>query len=427
MKVSKQSTSPTQVKLTIAAAAEDLEPIKQAVLSKLAKTVKLQGFREGKAPANLIEKQIDQNQLQTEFLDQAVNFMYVQAIGQEKLRPVKQPTVNITKFVPFSTLELTAEVETVGEITLPSYKNLKISRPKSAINDEQIEDTVKSLQGRLATRNVVTRAAKDGDEVTIDFKGVDAKTDEPIAGADGNDYPLTLGSGSFIPGFEEHLVGAKGGEENTFTITFPADYGVPALQKKKVTFTVTIKSVQELELPKLDAEFAAKIGPFKSVDELRKDIRRELEANANQEADRAYENELVQAVAQKAKVEIPDALVDEELDRIEEQERQNVLYRGQTWQEHLDEEGVTAEEHRKRNREGAELRVRSGLVLGEIADAEKISVSPEELEIRMQLLKGRYAQDEGMMAELDKPESRSDIMSRMLTEKTLDKLKQLQN
>ncbi|HEY1064226.1 MAG TPA: trigger factor [Candidatus Saccharimonadales bacterium] len=426
MQVTKETTSPTNVKLTVVADAAQLDAVKQAVLKRLSKNLKLQGFRPGKAPMNLVERSLDQNVLQTEFLEQAVNELYVDAIDQERVRPVAQPQVNIVKFVPYDTLEITAEVEAVGDITLPDYKKVLVAKKESKVTDKQVDEVIKDLQARAATREEVKRAAKKGDEVVIDFKGVDAKTKDAIAGADGKDYPLTLGSDTFIPGFEDNVIGMKPGDEKDFEITFPEDYGVKALQKKKVIFTVTAQKVQQLVEPAVDDKFAATVGPFKTADELRKDIRRELEAQAAQETERAYENDLMEALAKKTKVEIPKVLVDEEIERIEQQERQNVLYRGQTWQEHLDEEGVTEEEHREKNREGAELRVKSGLILGEIAEKEQIKVTPEELEIRMQLLKGRYAQDEQMQSELDKPENRRDILNRMMTEKTLDKLKSYQ-
>ena len=147
-----------------------------------------------------------------------------------------------------------------------------------------------------------------------------------------------------------------------------------------------------------------------------------MTAEKQQEADRAFDNELLEKIAAKTTVAIPKALIEQEIDRMEEEEKRNVVYRGQTWQEHLDAEGLTAEAHREKQREGAELRVKAGLVLGEIADKEKITVTPEELEIRIQLLKGQYP-DPAMQAELDKPENRRDINSRLLTEKTLDKLR----
>ncbi len=427
MQVTKQSTTPTNLTLTISADAAELETIKQHVLKDMAKNLRLPGFRPGKAPLNVVERSVDANQLQTTFLEHAVNDLYVKAIDEQKVRPVAQPSISITKFVPFTTLEISAEVESVGEVKLPDYTQLKVEKKLQKVTDKQVTEVLHDLQSRGAQREEVKRAAKLGDEAVIDFTGTDAKTKDPIAGAAGTEYPLELGSGNFIPGFEEEVVGLKAGDTKTFDITFPADYNVADLQKRKVTFAITVHKVQKLVAPTLDDAFAASIGPFKTIDELKKDIKRELEQQAQQESDRQYENDLVEAVAKKTKVTIPTALVDEEVERIEQQERQNVLYRGQTWQEHLDEEGVTEEEHKNRNREPAEMRVKAGLVLGEIAEAEKVTVTPEELEIRIQLLKGRYASDVQMQAELDKPENRRDIMSRLMTEKTLDKLKALQN
>src|SRR5690606_2381802 len=141
-----------------------------------------------------------------------------------------------------------------------------------------VEEVLDRLAVRDADKAEVQRAAKDGDEVWIDFKGVDAKTKEPVAGADGKDYPLALGSNTFIPGFEPELIGLKAGDEKTFPITFPKDYGVKALQSKKVEFTVTVKKVTEIQKPKLDDTFAAKVGPFKSIDDLKTDIKKQLTA-----------------------------------------------------------------------------------------------------------------------------------------------------
>lgn len=424
MQITSEQLTPTKIKLNITAAPAELDKVKQHVLKDLSRSVKVAGFREGKAPAHLIEKQVDQAALQSEFLDHVVNDLYVQAVQDQKLRPVGQPQVSITKFVPFSTVEFSAEVEVVGEVKLADYTKIKLAQKPVTVDAKDVDEVLDNLRTRGATKAAVTRAAKDGDEVTIDFKGTDAKTGDAIAGADGNDYPLTLGSKTFIPGFEEELVGLKTGGEKTFVITFPKDYGAKELQSRKVQFAVTVKEVQEVVKPKLDDTFAASVGPFKTVAELKADIKKQLKAEREQEAQRTYDNELLQKIAEKSDVAIPDALVEEEIDRIEEEEKRNTAYQGQTWQEHLDAEGVTAEEHRAKNRPGAELRVKAGLVLSEVAEKEKLTVTPEELEVRIQLLKGQYP-DPAMQAELDKSENRRDILSRMLTEKTLDKLRAL--
>jgi trigger factor len=424
MQVTKEQLNPTTIKLTINADQALLDSTKTHVLGDLSKNVKIAGFRPGKAPANLVEKQVDPAVLQSEFLDHVVNRLYVDAVQQEGIRPVAQPQVSVTKFVPFTELEITAEVEAVGEITLPDYTKIKVAKTPVSVTAKDVDEIISNLRARGATKVDVTRAAKLGDEVTIDFTGTDAKTKEPIAGADGTDYPLQLGSKTFIPGFEEEVVGLKAGGEKSFMITFPADYGAAELQNRKVNFAITAKAVKELQEPKLDDAFAASVGPFKTVAELKADIKKQLIVERQQEADRSYDNQVLEKIANKSTIAIPQTLVEEEIDRIEEEEKRNTVYRGQTWQEHLDAEGLTAEQHREKQRAGAELRVKAGLVLSEISAREKITVSPEELEIRVQLLKGQY-QDPAMLAELDKPENRRDVLSRMLTEKTLDTLRSI--
>jgi trigger factor len=422
MQVTRTNSEPSTVKLSIKADKAELDTVKQHVLRELSAEIKVPGFRPGKAPAAMVEKHIDQNTFQAEFMNHAINDLYVAAIDQEKVRPVAQPKVEVSKFVPFTTLEFTAEVEAVGDIKLPNYKTIKLAPKPVSVTAKDVNEVLDNLRQRGAAKNDVTRAAKTGDEVVIDFKGSDAETKEPIDGTDGQDYPLVLGSKSFIPGFEEELVGLKAGGQKTFTVTFPKDYGAKSLQNRKVAFAVTVKQVREVKPAALDDAFAASIGPFKTLAELKADVKKQLKAEKQQEADRAYDGELIEKIAAKTTVSIPKQLVEDEIDRMEEEEKRNLVYRGQTWQEHLDEEGVTAEAHRERQREGAEMRIKAGLVLGAISDKENITVTPEELEIRIQLLKGQYP-DATMQAELDKPENRRDIHSRLMTEKTLDKLR----
>ena len=421
MQITRKNLSDTSVQLTVIASSEQLDKTKELVLKQLAKGIKLQGFRQGKAPLNLVEKSVDQQTLQSEFINEAVNRLFFEASEQEKLRAATQPKVDIKKFVPFSTLELEITVEVVGEITLPDYKKIQVTKKEVKVTDKDIDAVLENLKNREATKKEVTRAAKDGDEVTIDFAGVDAKTKEPIQGADGKDYPLGIGSNSFIPGFEPELIGMKTGEEKTFDITFPKDYNVAALQNKKVTFTVTAKQIHELVKPEITDDLAAKIGPFKNVAELKEDIKKQLGAEQETQVQREFENEIIEAIIKDTKIALPDSLIEEQIDAMEDEERQNLSYRGQTWEQHLADEGITAEAHRNKNRETAEKRVKAGVVLSEIAEVEKINVLPDELDIRMQLLRGQYP-DPQMQAELDKPEGRRNILSRMITEKTVQKL-----
>jgi len=421
MQITKNNISPTKVELAITADQEFLDKVKDHVLGDFAKNMSLSGFRKGHAPKNLVEKNADPSALQSQFLDHAVNDLYAQALVDEKLRPAAQPEVNITKFVPFSTLEFKATVEVVGKITLPDYKAIRMTKKVEPTTEKDIDAVIEDLRNRDGAKQDVTRAAKEGDEVVIDFKGVDAKTKTAIANADGSDYPIVIGSGSFIPGFEPELIGLKPGEEKIFTITFPKDYGAEELQNKKVEFTVTVKTIQKVTLPKLDDSFAGKVGPFRTLKELRADVEKQLKVEKDNQAQRNLENDLLAEVAENTKADIPKVLIDEEIDRIEEEEKRNLIYRGQTWQEHLTAENKTAEQHHEGLREGAEARVKTGLALGEIAEAEGISYTQEELDSRITALKSQY-NDKQMRSELDKPDNRRELGARLVTEKTIAKM-----
>lgn len=420
MQLTRKNTSLTKVSLVIKADTTDLAPIKNHVLSHFAANVKVPGFRTGTAPLALLEKQVDQRALTDEFLEHALNQLYSAAIDQEKLRPASKPVVNLKKFVPFSNLEFAADLEIIGQIKVPDYKKITLAKKNAEVTAADIDSVIKSLQQRLAERKEIDRPAQKGDEVTIDFTGKD-KAKQPVPGADGKDFPLILGSSTFIPGFEDKLIGAKAGDKKDFTITFPKDYGAVGLRGKPIAFSVTVKKVSEVVELKVDNDFALKAGQLKTVSELKADIKKQLQVEKRNTADREYENELVKKIVDKSSVEIPEALINERVESAEEQEKRDLMNRGQTWQEHLKLEGVTEKQHRARQRPEAETGIKGGLVLSEIAERENIEVTPEELEIRIQILKGQY-QDSAMQAELDKPENQRDIAGRLMTEKTVARL-----
>jgi trigger factor len=422
MKVASCKQSETAVTLNVVASTAEMDSLKKHVLSHYAHSVKLPGFRAGKAPLALIEKNVDPQVLQSEFLEEAITQMYQQAVAEQKLRVVEKPEIAIKKFVPYTTLEFEATVPVIGDIKLPDYKKITQKKTVVTITDKEVDKVLSSLAKRAAKRMTVARAAKAGDEVVIDFKGTDSKG-QSIQGADGKSYPLLLGSDAFIPGFEKNVIGMKPKEQKTFTIPFPKDYGVKALASKKVTFEVTVQTVHELEEPTLNDSFAAQAGPFKSLKELKQDIRRQVGAEQQAEADRQDESELVKKITDRSSVSIPDVLIDNTVDSMVRELQQNLVYRGQTFTEFLAAEKMTDEAYRKSLRPQATNRVKASLVLAEIAEREKLDVSLEELEARIQLLMGQY-QDTAMQAELDKPENRENVASRILTDKVLTVLKE---
>ncbi len=410
----------TEAVVTVIATEDELQAIKKHVLGHYQGRIKVPGFRSNNIPPAILEKNIDPNALQTDFLEEGIQQLFSQAVEAHKLRPVGQPEINISKFVPYTTLEFEAKLPVIGEVKLADYKKIKKAHPEVKLTAADVNEVLESLRVRAAEHVDVDRAAKADDQVWIDFKGTNAEG-EPVNGADGRDYPLVLGSNTFIPGFEDNVIGMKANQEKTFTLTFPKDYGVKTLANKKVTFAVTVTKVQEVKKPKLDDTFASTVGPFKDLAELKADIKKQVSLERQREADAQYQSELVEEIAKKSSLDVPKILVDNQIDRMEQDERQNLMYRGQTWEDHLKEEGVTAEEHREQKREQAELRVKASLILAEIAEAEGLGVTEDELDVRMQILKQQY-QDPQMQAELAKPETRRDIASRILTEKTLDKL-----
>lgn len=420
MHIQRTDESPTAIKLVISAQEPDLMPIKQEVVKRLGKNVKLPGFRAGTAPEALIEKNIDQALLQGDFLDEAMTKLYAQATKQENVRPVTRPEVTVKKFVPFTELEYEVKTNIIGEIKLPDYTKIKVVKAAVNVTDKEIEDVLKSLQTRMAEKKTVDRPAKKHDEVLIDFTGVD-NNDQPIPGADGKDYPLTLGSNNFIPGFEDSLIGTKTDQEKSFDLTFPKDYGVSSLANKKVTFKVKVNKVNELIEPALDDNFAAKVGPFKSLDELKGDIKKQLTQEAERQSSIKQQDELLKTVTDKSKVEMPQAIIDQQVIYNIDELRRNLVQRGQTYEEYLKLEGKTEEELKKELEPQAQEQIKASLVLAEIAEKEQMSIQPDELKIRIAQLKGQY-NDPAMQAELDKPENQRDIASRMLSEKVINLL-----
>lgn len=417
MQVKRTNSSETDIKLTIVASDKELSAIKQQVLSRLRSKVKIAGFRSGKAPLELVEKHLDSSTVQSEFIDESINQLYVQAIGSEKLRPISNPQVNIIKFVPFTTLEFEANISVIGEIELPDYKKIKKKLESTKISADEVKEVLSSLAERSASKEDVKTAAKLGDEVTINFSGKDSK-EKPVSGTDGKEYPLVLGSNSFIPGFEDGLVGLKAGDKKDLPLTFPKDYHAKEMAGKKVTFSTEVLKVQKLTTPKIDDEFAKTLGPFKNLDELKTDIKKQLQVERDKDSRKRYENELIEQLASKTKVALPKAIVDDQMNWIESQEKQNLAYQGQTWEEHLKAEKVTAEEHLEQKRPEAEKGVKASLMLSKVAEIEGLEVTSEELETHLALLSGQYS-DKAMQAELDNPENQREISGRLLTNKTI--------
>ena len=420
MDYTSKDLSKTKKQLTIKLDADSLKLAKNQAIKHLAKSAKVPGFRQGKVPANVAEKHLDPMQLANETLELAINTAVSDIIEKDDLRVLDRPSVDIKNFEPYSALEFTADVEVLAPIKLGNYKKLTTKKDNPKVEKSEIDEVIGRIQEGFADKSEVKRAAKNDDEVIIDFEGRNKKG-ELIDGAAGQDYPLKLGSGSFIPGFEEKIVGHKAGEEFDIDVTFPDDYHAEHLKSAKVTFKINLKKVQDVKLPELDDELAKKSGPFETAEDLKADIERELLVQKEREIDNKYKDELLAEVAKNSEVPLADVLVHDQIHAIERDMMQNLMYRGMTLDQYVKTQGFKDEQdwRDKELKPAAEQRVIAGLVLAELSKELEIEVSQEDLEAE---LDKRKAEMPTMADQLDSPDARRDLANRVMTEKTLDKL-----
>ena len=425
MKTSIKNLSDTKVQLTITLDAEALAIAEQVATVKLARNVKVAGFRKGKTPLAIATKNIDPAVLQEDVLDNAISKAVSEAFIESKLQVLDRPMVEVKKFVPGETLEFTAEVEILPKVKLGNYKKLKVTTEKIDIKDKDMNEVIDRIRQGFAEKKEVKRAAKNGDETIIDFVG--KKDGIAFDGGTGSDYPLTLGSNQFVPGFEEGIIGHSAGDVFDIELTFPADYGSADLKGAKVTFTTTLKAVKEVALPELTDEFAAKSGPFKTVDELKADIKRELTTQKERENNEKLKDDLVKQLVAISDVPAPAILIEDQSKSIEQDFVNNLAYQGITLDQYLDNKGFESKEKWIENevKEVAEKRVKAGLVLAELSKVEKIEASTAELDAHVETYRQQYAKNPEALKQFEQPEVRRDIANRLLTEKTVDRLVEL--
>lgn len=423
MQVTRTDISETKVKLSIVLGIEELVHAKQHELQEQSKNVKVAGFRAGKAPLSAVEKQLDQNQLHASIINHAINDFYGQALTEQKLRTLNQPEVEVGKFVPYTELEFTALVEVMPKIKLGDYTKIKKTLKKVTVTPKEVDEVLENLRSKSAVKKDSETAAKLGDDVIIDFTGKD-KNGKTVSGASGKDYSLNLGSKSFIPGFEEGLVGVKKGDKKEIPLTFPKDYHAKALAGTNVTFSVTVKNVQVSTAPKLDDSFAASVGPFTTVAELKKDIKTQLVEQKELEESNRVKDSIVEDLVKKSTLVLPEVLVNDQISMLEHDFNQNLVYRGITMPEYLELEGFKDADawKEKELRPQAERRVSVGMVLAEVAEKENLAVSEEEVATRISIYKQQYQQS---AEQFDQPEMQREVASRILTEKTVDRLYEL--
>jgi len=425
MKTTVKKLSDTNVCLTITLGADELNAAEQVALAKMARDLKVPGFRKGKVPVSVAAKHVNPMALQEQVLDNALSKAVAEAFMNEKLQALERPSVEVKKFVPNQEVEFTAEATVVPPVKLGDYKKLKAKAQTVKVEAKDVDEIIERMQQNFVDKTEVKRAAQEGDEVIIDFVG--KKDGVAFDGGSAKDFALKLGGGQFIPGFEEGVVGHKAGETFDLDLEFPKDYHAENLAGAKVVFSVTLHKVNELKLPELNDEFAAKCGPFTDVKELKADIKREITAQKEREAKEKLKDELVAELADSSKVALPELLIDDQLRSIEQDLMQNLSYRGLTMDSYLKTQGFKdkADWQKKEARPAAEKRVKAGLVLAELSKELGVEVSREELDRQISTFKQQYGKDAKLAARFDDPNVHRDIANRMITDKTIDKLVEL--
>jgi trigger factor len=425
MKSSVKNISDTKVVITITLDAKSLADAEQVALAKLARDVKVPGFRKGKTPIAVAAKNVDPEILQEHTMNNAISKAVAEAFTENKVQALDRPAVEVLKFVPGEMMEFTAEAEILPVVKLGEYKKLKVKIEKATVKDSEVDETIDRIRKGMAEKKEVMRAAKLGDETVIDFVG--KKDGVAFDGGTGASYSLTLGSNQFIPGFEDGVVGHKAGETFDLNLEFPADYGMADLKGAKVVFTTTLKAVKEVVLPEITDEFAAKAGPFKTAAEMIADVKRELTVQKEREINEKLKDNLVTQLVAVSHVPVPEILVADQAHSIEQDFTNNLMYQGVSLEQYLENKGFESKEKwlETEVKDVATKRVKAGLALAELSKIEKIEATTVELENQVDIYKQQYAKNPEALKQFEQPEVRRDIANRLITEKTVDRLVEL--
>ncbi len=420
MKVTTKKLSDTSVEIKVVLDKNDLKEAEEKAIARLVKDVKVEGFRKGKAPLDIAKKNINPNDLASVSLNIAVRTTVPKAFEESKSAPLMIPNVEVTKFVPSETVEYTAKADILPEVKLGDFKKLGVKKETVKVEEKDVKEILENIQNAYAETKVAKKKAEMGDEVVIDFEG--SLNGEKFDGGAAKDFNLKLGSKQFIPGFEEGIVGHESGDRFDLELTFPKDYHADNLAGKKTIFNVLVKQVNEIIKPALDDELAKKCGPFKTIDELKADIKKNLGAQNNAKVEEKFKDDLVNKLVEKSKVSAPEIMVKDQLRIIRQDIEANAARQGLRFEDYLKQTGQTEEDWEKMARDIAEKRVKASLCLQILARDEKIEVEDEVVDAKINELREVYKKSKEALKNLKDPNVRQDIKNRLTIEKTLNYL-----
>jgi trigger factor len=413
-----------QAELTVELSAEEYQPYLEIAVKKISEQIKIPGFRPGKAGFDIIKAKVGEAEIWQEALEPAVKKTLFAALTEQKLDTVGQPQVDVIKMAPGNPVVYKATVSLLPETKVDDYKKIEIKKKPIIVKDDEIKKILANMQKMRAKEALVDRPAQAGDKVEIDF---DTFLDKiPIDNGQHKKFPVVIGDNTFIPGFEDQLIGLKKDETKTFQLKFPENYFQKNLAGKLVDFKVTVLAVFQRDLPALDDDFAKTLGQFKTLKETEDKIRENLEHEAEHAEEHRQEEELIdKLIAASSFGDIPDLLVSSESQKMMEEMEYNVQSQGLEFTDYLTHLKKTREELLLDFAPQAIKRVKSALLVREIGLAENISASEEEIGQEIEKTLAQYGRDPEIEKNINAPAYRGYLRNVLLSKKTMDRLKEL--
>lgn len=399
MSVQVEKLEKNMAKLTIEVAPEELEKAIEGAYQKNKSKISVPGFRKGKVPRQMIERMYGKEVFYEDAVNALIPEAYEKAVDECEEEIVSAPKIEVAQVEAGKPFIFTAEVALKPEVKLGKYKGVKVEKADTEVTDEEVDKEIdKERESNARNIDVTDRAVKDGDIVTLDFEGfVDGTAFE---GGKGENYPLTIGSGTFIPGFEEQLVGAEIGKETEVHVTFPEDYQAEDLKGKAAVFKCTVKEIKEKELPALDDEFASEVSEFETLAEYKADIRGRLEERKAKAAREAKEAAVIEEIIKDSDMEIPEAMIETQQRQMIDEFAQRIQMQGLTLEQYFQFTGASYDQMIEQVKPQAEKRIQSRLVLEAVAAAEKIEATEEDYEEELKSMAEAYQMEVDKVKEL---------------------------
>lgn len=419
MSVQVEKLEKNMAKLTIEVSAEELDKAIEKVYQKQKNSINVPGFRKGKVPRAMVEKMYGAAVFYEDAANELIPAAYEKAYdecGEDIVSSPKIDVVQIEKGKPFI---FTAEVALKPEVTLGKYKGVKVDKVEVSVTDADVDAEIDRERERNARSiSVSDRAVKDGDQTVIDFEGF--KDGVAFEGGKGENYPLTIGSGAFIPGFEEQLIGKNIGEEVEVNVTFPEQYQAEELAGQPAVFKVTVKEIKEKQLPELDDEFAAEVSEFDTLAEYKEDVKKNLTEKREKDAKNAKEDAVIDAIIEDAKMDIPDAMVETTQRQMVQEFAQNIQMQGLSIEQYFQFTGLTAEAMMEQVKPQAEKRIKSRLVLEAVVKAENIVATGEDFDKEIARMAEMYQMEADKVKESIGEEGKKQLMEDLAVSKAVE-------